>query len=136
MAKIRTEKQKKLVLLISENLGLAKPKTMMQMMLEAGYEESVARQQSSILVGIREDLDPIVQRLIEHRERVMDQLTKKLSQAKYHNLVDAMDKLTKAIQLLSGKATEHTAIVVNIAASIASKHAIDPSSRGGSERPA
>jgi hypothetical protein len=60
MAKIQTDKQRKLVKLLSENVGLPKPKTMLEMMLEAGYEESTARQQSGILAGIREELDPIV----------------------------------------------------------------------------
>jgi hypothetical protein len=106
MAKIQTDKQRKLVKLLSENLGLKKPKTMLQMMLEAGYEESTAHQQTSILVGIREELDPIVKKLIAHRERILTQLAKKLPQAKYRDLVDGLDKVTKNIQLLSGKPTE------------------------------
>lgn len=106
MAKIETQKQKKLLKLISENVGLAKPKTLYEMFLEAGYEESTAKQQSGILAGIQDKLEPIVKKMIAHRDKVIDQLAKKLPSAKYHNLIEALDKLTKNIQLLSGKPTE------------------------------
>lgn len=106
MAKIQTDKQRKLVKLISENVGLAKPKTLFEMMLEAGYEESTALQQSGILKGIREELDPIVTELESHRTEVLNRMRKEFSKAKYRDLSDALDKLTKQIQLLSGKATD------------------------------
>jgi hypothetical protein len=73
MAKIQTDKQRKLVKLVSENLG-----TMMHMMLEAGYSDESARRQSTILVGIRDELDPIVQKLEAHRLKVIDRFSKKL----------------------------------------------------------
>lgn len=113
MAKVQTDKQRKLVKLLSENIGLAKPKTMLEMMLEAGYEESTARQQSGILRGVQEELDPIVAKLEAHRLKVIDRLAKKLDAATYRDLTDSLDKLTKNIQLLSGKATEtvHSKVV-------------------------
>lgn len=102
-----TEKQKKLLKLISENIGISgSTKSMYQMMLEAGYSESTAKQQSGILAGIQDKLDPIVQAMIDHREKVLEQMKEKLPKAQYHNLIEALDKLTKNIQLLSGKATE------------------------------
>lgn len=107
MAKIQTEKQRKLVKLLSENFGLAKPKTMLQMMLEAGYEESSARQQSTTLAGIREELEPIVQDMQDHRENVIKEMVKKMPKAKYRDLTDSLDKLTKNIQLLSGGKTSN-----------------------------
>ena len=113
MSKVQTDKQRKLVQLISENLGLAKPKTMLEMMLEAGYEESTARQQSTILVGIREELDPIVAKLEARRLKVIDRLAKKLDAATYRDLTESRDKLTKNIQLLRGKATERPEHVVS-----------------------
>lgn len=106
MAKIQTDKQRKLVKLIAENVGLEKPKTLMQMMLEAGYAEETARQQSGILAGIKEELDPIVEKLEAHRLKVIERLAKKLDAATYRDLTDSLDKLTKNIQLLRGKATE------------------------------
>jgi|ERR1019366_7347891 hypothetical protein len=112
MAKILTEKQKKLLKLISENLGLEKPKTLYQMFLDAGYEDSTAKQQSSIIVGLQDKIDPMVEAMEAHRRKVIEQLSKKLPQAKYHNLIEALDKLTKNIQLLSGRATDRTNNVI------------------------
>jgi len=57
LTKIQTDKKRKLIKLLSENVGLAKPKTMLEMMLEAVYSEETARQQSGILSGIREEPD-------------------------------------------------------------------------------
>lgn len=114
MAKIQTDKQRKLLKLLSENLGLGKPKTLYDMMLEAGYEESTARQQSLTLRGIREELNPIVARLEKHREKIIARMEKEISKARYRDLTDALDKVTKNIQLLSGGATEHIAAKVVI----------------------
>lgn len=50
--------------LLSENVGLTKPKTMLKMMLEAGYIEETARQRSGI---IREELEPIVGEMVAIR---------------------------------------------------------------------
>lgn len=106
MAKIQTDKQRKLVKLLSENVGLPKPKTMLEMMLDAGYSEETARQQTGILNGIREELDPIVAELEAHRTEVLARMRKEFSKARYRDLSDSMDKLTKQVQLLSGKATD------------------------------
>jgi hypothetical protein len=111
-AKVSTGKQKKLLKLISENIGLEKPKTLYEMFLEAGYEKSTAHQQTGILAGIRDKVEPIVQAMVDHREKVMVQLAKKLPKAKYHNLIEALDKLTKNIQLLSGNPTDRTNNVI------------------------
>lgn len=113
VAKIQTDKQRKLVKLISENVGLAKPKTLIEMMLEAGYEESTAKQQSGILGGIREELDPIVRKLEDHREKVIARMALKIDDATYRDLTDSLDKTTKNIQLLRGKATERPEHVVS-----------------------
>jgi hypothetical protein len=104
--KILTGKQKKLLKLLSENIGLERPKTLIDLFREAGYAESVAHQQSTVLAGIRDKVDPIVQSLVDHREKVIKQLAKKLPSARYNNLIEAVDKLTKNIQLLSGKPTD------------------------------
>src|ERR1051325_5391904 len=97
------DKQRKLVKLLSENLGREKPMTMLEMMLAAGYEESTARQQSTVLVGIREELAPIVRKVEEPRDQVIAGMIRKMPKGK------APDQLTKNIQLLSGKATENLA---------------------------
>jgi hypothetical protein len=109
-----TERQKKLIKLISENIGNPEgTKTMYQMMLDAGFEESTAKQQSEILSGIREELQPIVQAAIDHRKQVIAEMVKKMGKAKYRDLTDAFDKLTKNIQLLSGGKTANEQININ-----------------------
>ena len=101
-----TQHQKKLIRLISDNLSKDGPaKTLEQLMLDAGYAKSTARQQAMIMAGIRDDLQPIVQRLDEERQRAINLLPKKIQKAKYRDLIDGIDKLTKNAQLLSGGKT-------------------------------
>ena len=103
MPLVYTQRQKKLIKLISENLGnKGKTKTMYKMFLEAGFSETSAKQQSNILSGIKDKVAPIVDRLEKERDNALNQLSKKINKAKYRDLVDAIDKLTKNIQLLSG----------------------------------
>lgn len=54
----------------------------------------------------QEELKPIVDQMKAEREEVMKQAQQVRSGAKYRDLMDAMDKLTKNIQLLSGEDTE------------------------------
>ena len=103
-----TEHQKKLIKLITDNLGNPEEtKTMYDLMLLAGYSEESAHQQSNILAGIREHLTPIVTEMEQHRNDVVAEMRKKLPKAKYRDLTDALDKLTKNIQLLSGGKTSN-----------------------------
>lgn len=57
-------------------------------------------------------IQPFVQKLIEERERAIDAMRGKISKAKYRDLTDAIDKLTKNVQLLTGGATSNLAIGV------------------------
>lgn len=109
--KTNTERQKKLIRLISENFGNTKTtKTMYGMFLEAGFKESTARQQTEILLRIKDGLEPVVQKMIDHRNEVLKQMVKKLPKAKYNHCVESFDKLTKNIQLLSGGKTDNSSI--------------------------
>ena len=107
-----TQRQQKLIKLISENLGNKNATlSMYDMMLKAGFTESSAKQQSNILAGIKDKVVPIVDAMEKERKRAMTRLSKKISDAKYRDLIDGIDKLTKNIQLLSGHATERTDVV-------------------------
>jgi hypothetical protein len=55
---------------------------------------------------------PLVQRLEKERDAVIKRMRAVRNKAKYRDLVDSVDKLTKNIQLLSGKATENVAVGV------------------------
>ena len=104
-------RQKKLVRIISDNISnRGFTKSMTQMLKEAGYEESTARQQAEVLSRIEDELDPLITSLEKERNRALKQLTKKITKAKYRDLVDAIDKFTKVIQLLSGKPTERVGL--------------------------
>lgn len=111
--KTKTIKQKKLLRLISVNFGIKGfTKTMHEMMIEAGYKESSARQLSATLVGIKDELeiiDPLVNTLNELRKKavkVLKESKDKFKKASLRDLIDAIDKLTKNIQLLSGRETD------------------------------
>lgn len=103
-----TEHQKKLIRLITDNLGNSEPaKTLEELMLEAGYSPESARQQSNIMAGIRPQLDPIIEKLQARRDKAAEAITdKKLDKASARDSAYVVDVLTKNIQLLSGKATE------------------------------
>lgn len=109
--KSKTERQKKLIKLISENLSTGKiTKSMYQMFLDAGFSESTARQQQLILAGIKDELEPIVKAMIKERNAVIKAMKSKRGKAKYRDLTDALDKLTKNVQLLSGGKTENVGL--------------------------
>ena len=110
-SKRTTEKQKKLLLIISENLGTRRSsKTMYQMMLEAGYSNKTALQQSEILCRLEEELKPIVNQLDKKRQKMINKLDKTINKATFRDLTDGIDKMTKNIQLLSGGATDRIVI--------------------------
>lgn len=108
-----TNKQRKLVLLISDNFGLGKPaKSLYDLMIEAGYEESSAKQQTEILSRLKGKITNVVDEIFEHRAEVMEEMRLKFKDAPYHHLVEGFDKLTKNHQLLTGGATSNIAIGV------------------------
>lgn len=51
-------------------------------------------------------MKPVIDRMMEERDRAIKAMRGKISKAKYRDLVDSADKLTKNIQLLSGGATD------------------------------
>ena len=111
--KKRTERQKKLIFLILENFrNPEKTETMYSMMLKAGYSETSATEQATTLAGIKDDVSPIVNKLKDEREKAIKALSGKMKDAKYRDLVDAIDKFTKNAQLLSGKSTDNSAIII------------------------
>ena len=58
---------------------------------------------------------PLVEQLEAERQAIMDRLPEVRSKAKYRDLMDGLDKVTKTHQLLTGGATENLAIAgVNI----------------------
>ena len=109
------EKQKKLIQLLSVNIGLKKPKSIYSMLLEAGYSESIAKQQSSILntEGVKRELKPIVSQLEAKRQIAIDALTdEKINNSLARDITAIIDVLTKNSQLLGGGATESARMTI------------------------
>jgi len=52
---------------------------------------------------------PLVQRLEEERDAIIERLKLTRDKAKYRDLIDGLDKITKNHQLLTGKSTENVA---------------------------
>lgn len=106
-----TIRQKRLVSIIARELGkVGKGEgvlTMTAMMIEAGYSESTAREQSKVLSGIQSKLDPVVSKFIEKRDLAFDLLTpSKMRRSGASTLAYIIDLFTKNTELLSGRATE------------------------------
>lgn len=53
---------------------------------------------------------PLVEQLEVERQAIMDRLPKVRGKAKYRDLMDGLDKVTKTHQLLTGGATENVAV--------------------------
>lgn len=115
MIKKLTEHQKKLIQLLSDNLGLKKPKSLYAMMLEAGYTKSTASQQANILntEGVKRELKPIVNQLEAKRQVAIDALTdEKINNSLARDITAIIDVLTKNSQLLGGGATESARMTI------------------------
>lgn len=109
MIKKLTERQKKFIQLLSVNLGNKKPKSIYDMLLEAGYSNTVAKQQSTILntEGVKRELKPIVNQLEAKRQVAIDALTdEKINNSLARDITAIIDILTKNTQLLGGGATD------------------------------
>lgn len=54
---------------------------------------------------------PLVERLENERNAIIARLEKVRSKAKYRDLIDGLDKITKNIQLLTGGSTDNVKVV-------------------------
>jgi len=97
-----TQRQKKAIKRIVENRGVVS-----RSMLEIGYKPKTAKNPKNLTESkaFKKELKPLLQRLTDERDRAIKALKGKISKAKYRDLTDAIDKLTKNIQLLSGGKT-------------------------------
>lgn len=73
-------------------------------MLAAGYEENTAHNPSNLTnsKAYKQALPDIIERMVVERDRAISQMGKKISKAKYRDMIESVDKLTKNIQLLNG----------------------------------
>jgi len=109
MAEIQTERQKALARELIENTKRAKPLNKKELVAKVGYSElSASHKQKEIIEspGVQKEIQPIVEQMKKERTRAIMAMAGKIEKAKYRDLNDAVDKLTKNIELLTGGATE------------------------------
>lgn len=63
--------------------------------------------------SFQETVEPIVNQMIKERQRLMKAIaSKSLNKVAYKDSVNSLDTLTKNIQLLSGRATDRTTLIL------------------------
>lgn len=79
-----------------------------QIMENRGYRKNTIKNPINVTntESYKKEIEPLLDRLMEERDRAIALLSKTISTAKYRDLVDGIDKITKNIQLLNGGATE------------------------------
>ena len=102
------EKQKRLLKLL-ENGG-----SMRKAMVKAGYSQNYADNpkkllQSKSFQNLRKQA---LERMEVQRQKALERMDQTVEKAKYSDVVNAVDRLTKNIQLLSGQSTSNIAVNV------------------------
>jgi hypothetical protein len=94
---------------VIETLGKGGKVSVSAIARRKGYSKSVAKNPKQITEtqSFQSVVQPVVQEMEAARDRAMTLLLKTENKAKYRDLVDSVDKLTKNIQLLSGGKTSN-----------------------------
>lgn len=84
-------------------------------MRKAGYSARTARTPKKMTdtQAYQDEIKPVVKQLEEERQEVINDMKGKRGKAKYRDLTDALDKITKNIQLLGGKPTENNKVEIS-----------------------
>ena len=77
-----------------------------------GYSEGISKQPSRVknTKSYQRVIKPLVDRLEEERNAIIERLKVTRNKAKYRDLIDGFDKVTKNIQLLTGGVTENVGL--------------------------
>lgn len=80
--------------------------------------------------SFKEAIEPVVDKMRKERDRLIQALSEKnLNKEKYGVMIDGLDKLTKNIQLLSGKETENVKTILVMPAELINKNDTNSSSK-------
>ena len=111
----QTIRQQKVIKEITDNVRYKKYNNKGDLLKNCNYSDNISKQPSRVLnsKGVKEGLKPLIEQLEVERQRAIDKLKHKISDAKYRDLNDGIDKLTKNIQLLSGKPTDRQDNILN-----------------------
>lgn len=110
-----TPKQEKFINLLVENLGSGNKKSLGEMLLEAGYSKSIAKNPYQILEteAVKEAINPVAEQMARLRQKALDSLEEReLEKEPVRDVVKAVDTFTKNHQLLTGGKTESNEITV------------------------
>ena len=111
---------------VLETIGKGKKVNKGKILREVGYSKNTA--DNPILVestkSYQKVMKPLLERLEEERDAIIKRLKVTRNKAKYRDLMDGLDKITKNHQLLSGGNTERV-LNINISEEIAKKNAIN-----------
>lgn len=78
-----------------------------------GYSPQSAKASKAVRTkAYQQEIEPLTSRLEKERDAIIECLKSTRNKAKYRDLIDGLDKITKNIQLLTGGATQNIAIGV------------------------
>jgi mevalonate kinase len=111
-----SQNAKAVALEVSESIRKGKRINLGKIIESKGYSKQTANapQRVTNTKSYKEVIDPVIREMMKRRDEAIQGMLNTMDQAKYRDFADALDKLTKNIQLLSGKETEHAAMTVNV----------------------
>ncbi len=99
---------------VLETIGRGKRPNLSEIAIKKGYSPTTAK--AGLVkktLTYQRELAPLVASLELERDQIIKRMRRIRNQAKYRDLVDAFDKITKNIQLLTGGATSNVALSVH-----------------------
>lgn len=97
---------------VKETVSNGKPVNLRKIQQKHGYTLSSARAMKATRTKTyQREIQPLLKQLEDHRDEILRHMRKKVGKAKYNHLVEALDKVTKNHQLLSGRSTSNTAVL-------------------------
>lgn len=100
---------------VVETLGKGGKVVLGKIMKKHGYASKTAKNPKNVTEtkSYQDIVNPVLREMMVERDRAMKALKGKISKAKYRDLIDAADKLTKNIQLLNGGETERAGLKIS-----------------------
>lgn len=109
---LKTPQQRAALALITKALKSNKPFSITDLLIKAGYAEESARQLTNIMASLKPHIDPIVEKIEKHRDRILSRLDddRVLNQASYGELIRGLHVTTQVSRLIGGKSTQNVAV--------------------------
>jgi hypothetical protein len=100
---------------VSEAIRKGQPVILGKIIRKKGYSKSTSESPQRITEtkSYKKIMKPLIDQLDEERQAVIKDMVGKRKKAKYRDLTDALDKITKNIQLLGGKPTGNNKLEIS-----------------------